>query len=294
VLADKIASENEGATVSVMFYYVDESHDDSKFCLSAIGIKHRYWKECFDLVRAHRSEMKQRYGLLMRAEIHARELLKGSGRISGREIGKWERSRIFFECLRLVAKLPEVSVINVCLEKAGRKDAHLTAWDRLMNRIERTMKAREDNELTRRRLLIRNIESKADAVDVAEISLRLLVFRSRAVIVADQGREREITQAIRKMHVHNLIPSRYGAWGDGSRTANITTDRVIEDPIFKESSRSYFVQLADCVAYALLKREVAPTPRIEKYGVHKMFDQTLSNVCFLPASNRDPLGIVRN
>jgi len=70
-------------------------------------------------------------------------------------------------------------------------------------------------------------------------------------------------------------------------------ERIIEDPVFKDSSRSYFIQLADCVAYALLKREVEPTPRIEKYAIHKMFDDNLSGVCFKKASSQDPLGIVR-
>jgi hypothetical protein len=56
----------------------------------------------------------------------------------------------------------------------------------------------------------------------------------------------------------DTIPSRFSAWHDGSLTMNITTDPVIEDPVFKPSNRSYFIQLADCVAYALLKREVPP------------------------------------
>jgi hypothetical protein len=95
------------------------------------------------------------------------------------------------------------------------------------------------------------------------------------------------------MHVYNHIPSRFGVWQSGKPTMNITTDRVIEDPIFKRSDRSYMVQLADCVAFSLLKREVPPTPNILKYGIHEMFDKALASVCFRPASPKDPLGIVR-
>ena len=55
----------------------------------------------------------------------------------------------------------------------------------------------------------------------------------------------------------------------------------------------YFIQLADAVAYALLKREVVPTPNIKRYGIEKMFESALAGVCYKKASAADPLGIVR-
>ena len=70
-------------------------------------------------------------------------------------------------------------------------------------------------------------------------------------------------------------------------------ERVIEDPVFKKSHQSYFVQLADCVAFALLKREVPPTENIKKYGIQKMFDRCLAGVCYRKASYADPLGLIR-
>ena len=71
------------------------------------------------------------------------------------------------------------------------------------------------------------------------------------------------------------------------------TERIIEDPVFKPSHRSHFLQLADCVAFALLKKEVEPTDNISKYKINKMFDETIASVCYLPAAKSDPLGIVR-
>ena len=50
------------------------------------------------------------------------------------------------------------------------------------------------------------------------------------------------------MHVFNPIPSQFGEWSPGQKAKNITVDRIIEDPIFKASHHSYFVQLVDCVA----------------------------------------------
>lgn len=278
----------------VRFFYVDESYDKDKYCLSAISIRHSDWKECFDKVREHRVNLKKDYGVFLSKEIHARDLIAGRGRISPTPIGKWRRSRIFHDLLQLVSGLPGVLLFNVCLDSANYKDPQMVAWDRLMNRIERTMLEQEKRELPLRRKLLRSVFLELSNDDYEKIEKRLNIYRSRAVVIADEGREGEITKALRKMHVHNYIPSKYGAWGGGQLARNITTDRIIEDPVFKRSDRSYFIQLADCVAFALLKREVWPTPKIHKYDIHKMFDQTVASVCFKAASPRDPLGIVRS
>lgn len=147
-------------------------------------------------------------------------------------------------------------------------------------------------ELPLRRQLTTSAEEKLPAIDAERIDQRLNIYKSRAVIFADEGRELEITKALRKMHVFNPIPSQFGGWPTGA-TKNITTERIIDDPVFKPSDRSYLIQMADCVAFALLKSEVTPTPNIARYGIETMFDDTLRGICFKPASPRDPLGIVR-
>lgn len=285
----------------VRFFYVDESHDASKFCLSAISLRHSTWREAFHEIRAHRLHLKQTHDIFLRTEIHARKLVAGRGHLGKQVVTKWTRSRIFFSLLQLVARLPDVWVFNVCIPNRGIADAQMRAWDRLINRIERTMRRMEDQEHPLRNSLATAVSSVAQTDASAGLSqemagklaVRLNTYRARAFIIADEGREREITTAIRRMHVYNPIPSKYGEWESGDRTRNITTDRIIEDPVFKPSHRSYFLQLADCVAFALLKREVPPTPRVEKYGIHQMFEAALQRVCFTDASPRDPLGIVR-
>jgi hypothetical protein len=279
--------------MTVRLFYVDESYDAQKFCLSAIGIRHTEWRECFARVRQHRKLLKQDFGLFLRKEIHAQEFVSGRGRIADQVIGKHDRSRIFEGLLRLVAQLPNVMVINICLDVAGRKNPQLDAWDRLLNRIERSMLAFEDRELPLRRDLVAALPEGTPEEVRQKIYVRLNHYRSRAMLIADEGREPEITKALRKMSVFNPIPSMLGDWGGGTKAKNIPIERVIEDPVFKKSHQSYFVQLADAVAFALLKREVAPTPHVKRYGIDKMFDRALTGVCFRPASAKDPLGIVR-
>ena len=277
----------------VRHFYVDESYDRYKYCLSAIAIRHSDWKECFDKVREHRVNLKDDYGIYLRKEIHARDLVKGRGKLSPNVIGKWQRSRVFFGLLQLVSSLPQVWVFNICLNKADHVDPQMIAWDRLINRVERTMLELENVEVPIRRRLSTSAASRLANDDAMKIEQRLEVYRARAIIFADEGREFEITKALRKMHVFNPIPSQLGGWPTGKLTKNITTDRIIEDPVFKPSDRSYFIQLADCVAFSLLKREVPSTPNIKKYGIDKMFDETIASVCYRKASPRDPLGIVR-
>ena len=145
--------------MAVRLFYVDESYDGVLFCLSALGIRHSAWKDCFDQVRDFRKRLKADYGIFLRKEIHAHKFLSGRGRVSERVVSKWERSRIFAKTLRLIASLPEAMLFNICLTKSEHADPHMVAWDRLVNRIERTMLAMEQQELPLRKALLSNTGS---------------------------------------------------------------------------------------------------------------------------------------
>lgn len=162
-----------------------------------------------------------------------------------------------------------------------------------MNRIERTLVEFERKESVKRKALVQKVRDRVAEADADEIERRLNVYAPRAIFVSDEGHEFEITKALRKMQVFNPIPSAYGAWAGGSATTNIRVERIIEDPFFKQSHRSYFLQLVDCIAFSLLKREVAPTSNVKRYSINEMFDQTVSQLCYRPAARQDPLGIVR-
>lgn len=280
--------------MSVRFFYIDESYDDTTFCLSAIAIRHSAWHQCFVAVKNHRLRLRDDFGIGLSRELHAHEFVLGRGRPSRTVLGKWVRSRIFHGLLQLVATLPQVLIFNVCLKSKGLADPQMIAWERLINRIERTMLAFETREIKARGRVTGLIKQHLSKRDFDFAERRLSAYHPRAFLIADEGKEHQITAALRRMHVFNPIPSRYGRWEDGGPTKNIVTERIVEDPFFKKSQRSYFVQLVDCVAFALLKREVPPTRHIKKYAIQRMFDDTLSGVCFTDASRTDPLGIVRN
>ena len=115
---------------------------------------------------------------------------------------------------------------------------------------------------------------------------------SHALVIFDKGKEQQITKLSRRLSVFNYIPSQFGSWPGGAKAKNIATDRVIEDPVFRDSRDSYFLQLIDFVAFSLLKREVPPSPFVKQWGYHTLFDRLRPVLC-LPASAFDPCGIVR-
>lgn len=276
---------------STWIYYIDESYDSSKFCLTAVGLKVATWRAAFNAVREYRKNLSESDGVWLRTEIHARDLTRGRGQLGQKVVVKWRRSRIFLELLELTASLPDVHVVNVCLDRSGRADVQLDAWDRLLNRLNRLAEARNRQENAFRRKIMAAIRQSGSAL-AEEAERRLLPYSAHALIIADLGHEQEIVRLRRKLSVVNYIPSRYGSWGSAN-SKNIPLTHLVEDALFRDSKHSYFIQLADCVAFALLKRETKPTAQVKKYGLHKAFDAYMPGVCVTQASGGDALGIVR-
>jgi hypothetical protein len=204
------------------------------------------------MVKKFRQDLKASDGIFMKTEFHATTFVSGRGRIAAQVITKYRRTRIFEETLRLVASLPGVFLINAC----DRRNAEERLYERFLMRIHNTMGAKH----------------------------------SRAVLISDEGKD--YTSLLRRMGVHNPIPSMYGDWG-GASTKNITVNNLIEDLLFRKSHRSYFIQLADFCAYALLRSE-SPVASRNKYGLDKSFN-LLVPVCTPQCFKDDPrkLGIIR-
>lgn len=191
----------------------------------------------------------------MHKELHATEFVAGRGNLGTKIVTKHRRCQIFHGAMKLLANTPEIRIFNSCFDN---KDSD-QAFSNLLNRINRTMEA----------------------------------WGSQAYLICDEGKNATYTKLVRKMRVHNPIPSRFGWWQSTGRShQNIPLDNIIEDPHFKKSSSSYFIQLADFTAYALLRREKHLASK-NKYGIHKSFEE-LKDICVTEASRYDPLGIIRN
>lgn len=245
--------------LNMFIFYLDESYDSNVFVLTAMRLMSEKFRETFTRVKDFRRDLNKRYGLYVSKELHATEFVAGRGNYSPKALGKYQRVQIFGEVLAFVAALPDIEVFNVRIQVPSCPvDPHLRAFERMLNRIQASL---DD-------------------------------YKTEGLLILDEGKEGMLRRISRQMTAINWIPSKYGSWGDGSGKKNITLDRLIEDPLFKASHNSYFLQLADTVAFSLLKREVAPTPRVTKYGLDKMFD-VLKPVLCLKASASDPFGVVR-
>jgi Protein of unknown function (DUF3800) len=237
------------------FAYIDESKDNNNFFIyTAVVTDGERWASTFEKVKAFRRSLKDEHGIYISQELHAWKFAAGKGQIADHPIFKPERAEIFRKVMRFIVESRCFVVVSSC---------HTTeqfAFERLMNRIDRTAQGRKQNVL--------------------------LFF--------DQGEEAEITRRIRRMRVHNPIPSRFGTWRDtGKMAKSIPLSSCVEDPIFKDSRTSFFIQLADFCAYALLRME-RPIPSRTVLGYDTMYEELRPATRRITNAN-DPrgLGIIR-
>lgn len=284
---------------STWIYYVDESHDPDKFALVGLGLRVSEWRSAYDAVKQFRSKLWASDGIRNSVEIHARDLVAGRGNIAWERDGtripidRRRRAQIYSSFLALTAALPSLHMINICLDVKGRKDPELDAWDRLFNRINRTAEERNRREHQMRNGLLRRVQRHLEDRNFDRLGARLIPYGAHVMVIADEGRQRDIERMRRKMAVINYVPSRYGSWGNGNKAKNIPLAHFVEDALFRDSSRSHFIQLADCAAFALLKRETKPTENIRKHGIEKLWDLHLRKVRLRLAAEYDPDAIVR-
>jgi len=235
--------------------YIDDSSEPPTHIFSALAVPYNRWNENFERVKTWRKHLRDIHGIPVTYEMHARKFLSGRGTMGSlQQISRHKRAQIFHTSFKVTEWLFETGVrsFNVC--HIGPQDR---AFERLLNRINRTMVA----------------------------------WNSTCMLICDEGKEAHYTKMVRRMRVFNHIPSNQGMWASGKATKNITLDRIIEDPYFKDSASSYFVQQCDMMAFGLLRRE-NPTPRIKRYGNHKSFnvlDKSLVRAC----NRNDPHGVIR-
>lgn len=233
--------------------YLDDSRDEELCVFSGLIVPASEWRASFEQLREFRRGLKATDGIFIRKELHAWKFVSGRGRISDRIVTKYRRSEIFKEALGVAAALPQLKIINGVT--TADDDERIFEW--IANRIQRTMEA----------------------------------WNSHAMLICDEGKEATYTRLIRRMGVFNPIPSRLGEWPEGTRTRNITVNRILEDPVFKVSQRSYFIQLADFCAYSLLRRE-RPIASKTRYGLDAAFN-ILDPVLLKQATYNDPQGVLR-
>jgi hypothetical protein len=252
----------------VYLLYVDESGDigfkeasSEFFVLSGLVVHELKWHDTLDAVIAMRRGLRDRYGLRLREEIHSGPMIHKPGSLA--RIPKSLRLRLLRDVVDFEASLPDVSIINVVLDKKGKTAAYdpfEQAWKVLIQRFENTLSRR-------------NFPGPQNPQD-------------SGLLVVDQTDEAKLRSLARRMRVYNPVPN---ADGGGYRQLPIRT--LVEDPVHRNSLHSYFVQLSDVNAYFLYQKHAA-SGYVRRQGARNYFDRLDPILCTV-ASSSDPQGIVR-
>ena len=256
-------------------YYVGESEGPSRHARSALGVDAERWNDLFGDICEWRRELQDRNAVPTDRELQARDPVSGTGQAplagmgiltrnggSSEPLSPRQEAEVFTSGLRRIEdaaiRIGGVEVINVCLRKAEVRAYQQTSLDRLLNRVNTSVKAASRH----------------------------------AFLIFDKSREKMVTRAYRRLRIFNPVPSRYELWEEGERTRNIPLERVIGGPAFRSSDSDYLLQMADLIAHALLMQEEEPVPGAEDMGIREAF-AILDRALNRNASRRDPQGIVR-
>lgn len=253
----------------MFFMYVDESGDTGivgsptpYFVLSGVVIHELRWQEYLEQLIAFRRRMKGKFGLLLREEIHAANFLNRPG--AAARIRRNDRLAIIRHFADEVAALADINVINIVVNKIGKPAAYdvvENAWRALVQRFSNTMSHR-------------NLRGPANPDE-------------RGLILPDMSDVKRITAVIRRMRRFNPVPNQ-PHFGPGYR--NLLVANLSEDPFFKDSCHSYYLQAADLAAFLLYQR-LKPSAYARLKSVTKYFSRISAVLCRVASSN-DPDGIV--
>lgn len=249
--------------------YVDESGDPGMngsptryFVLSGVVLHELRWNESLDRLIDFRRRMQRAFGLRLREEIHAAAFINRPGPLV--RIPRNERLTIIRAFANELASMQDINIINVVVDKQGKPenyDVFIMAWKVLVQRFANTMS-------------YRNFPGPINADE-------------RGMIFPDHTDVKELTQLMRQLRRFNPIPQQ-PQFGIGYRNLTMTT--IIEDPSFRDSSHSYFIQAADLAAF-LLYQKFAPNSYIRRKSAQNYFDRLNPILCKV-ASRKNPQGIV--
>lgn len=249
--------------------YVDESGDTGLppssptpyFTLSGSVVHELRWHATLDAIIQFRRRLRAAYGLKLREEIHAQHFMRAPGQAV--RIAKSLRLRLLRDVLDFQATLPDVSVVNVLVDKRQkppRYDVFENAWRALIQRFHNTLSHH-------------NFPGPQNPDE-------------RGIVVTDETDQKRLMGLARRMRRYNPVPSTINT---GYR--QIPIDSMVEDPVHRDSAHSYFIQLSDVNAYFLVQKHV-PNGYIRRKGGTNYFDRLAPVLCTV-ASTTDPQGVVR-
>jgi hypothetical protein len=228
----------------VFIAYVDESGDaglagSRTYSLGAVMVEGSSWPSTFDEFIDFRRFLRRSFGIPVRAELKANYLLRNGGPLRPLGLSESARQAVYRSHMRMQAKL-DLLAFAVVIDKPALSRARPTvdprevAWEYLLQRLER--------------YTTKN--------------------RTEVVLVHDEGDERRVRSLARKARRAGSAGSAFGT-GLLRRPAQ----RILDDPVARNSRQSYFLQLADLNAYAAFRFVIPPPARKVQIVPQTMWDE---------------------
>jgi len=247
------------------FCYVDESGDcgmydatkpretgSAFFILAGIIVAANKWKITLGTLKAFRKKIAREGYLPYHVEFHCAEMIDPHKVKEFTAISVAERWKLMEEYAETLGQNTAFSLITVV--------------------IDNTKTSIEPKEY-----LTTAITKLYEAFDEF-----LKARETNGILFFDRANESHITTHVRKL---------LGTGASGESIPDVRIGWVIEDPIFRISSDSMFIQSADVVAYTLKEKEFPQISR-KKYNADRIFQKKLSPVCF-KSKVADEDGIIR-
>jgi len=254
--------------------YYDESGDDGfpayaspLFVLSAVYCPALDWRENFDIIAGFKRQLSKDFNLPFQLEIHTRELLLNKKPYAPLRLTGAERTEIVMRFCQIAAQLSLLAISTVVI-KPWIKKSEFPVLDRALsysvNRIETDLQGSSAN---------------------------------RFLIITDDGRVAKMRATTRRMQKINYVPSQYD-----STPYQRDIRHLIEDPLPKDSKESYFIQLADMLAFLFYAHTAHVTglaslphrspPELNQNFIVRCLE-LLKPMLNLKASSTHPYGLVR-
>lgn len=225
--------------------YIDETGDPGDptlkgssgcFGLGCVLVDTDHWADSFDRLVRFRRTVRDHHGIPMRAELKANFLIRGSGPLKDLNLPPERRGRIYRSHLNLIHQL-KGRAFGVVIDKEATgltgKACLISAWQTLIERLEST--------------------TRYEQTDV--------------LVVHDEGSNDEVRKLMRKARRHMIVSSLGGA-----STQNLRTRRFLEDPVPRQSHASYWLQLADMVAYSAWRANFPPGANVARVVPQDMWN----------------------
>lgn len=235
------------------FCYVDESGDcglydatkpdktGSKFfILAGIIVAANKWKISLDTMKAFRKKIAREGYLPYHVEFHCAEMIDPHKIKDFTQISVANRWKLIEQYSETLGQNTSFSVITVVIDKAK---SPLVANEYLTTAITKLYQAFDEFLKTK---------------------------ESNGILFFDRANERVVTTHVRKL---------LGTGASGENIPDVRIGWVLEDPIFRVSSDSMFIQSADVVAYTLKEKEFPQSSR-KKHNADRIFQKKLSSICF--------------